>query len=51
MTQSAVALLALTLFAARRLFESYGLVLEEWGKARTDWVTLREYPPANVELA
>jgi HAD superfamily phosphoserine phosphatase-like hydrolase len=28
----------------RQLFASYGLVLQEWDKARTDWVTLREYP-------
>ncbi len=28
----------------RRLFESYGLVMQEWDKARTDWVTFREYP-------
>jgi len=35
----------------RRLFESYGLVLQEWDKARTDWVTVREYPPGNVGLA
>ncbi len=34
----------------RRLFESYGLVLQEWDKARTDWVTVRESPPAGVEL-
>jgi 2-hydroxy-3-keto-5-methylthiopentenyl-1-phosphate phosphatase len=25
----------------RALFASHGLVLQEWGKARTDWVTLR----------
>lgn len=25
----------------RRLFASHGLVLQEWDKARTDWVTLR----------
>jgi 2-hydroxy-3-keto-5-methylthiopentenyl-1-phosphate phosphatase len=25
----------------RELFASHGLVLQEWGKARTDWVTLR----------
>ena len=25
----------------RQLFASHGLVLQEWGKARTDWVTLR----------
>ena len=35
----------------RRLFESYGLVLQEWDKARTDWVTVREYPQVNVGLA
>jgi 2-hydroxy-3-keto-5-methylthiopentenyl-1-phosphate phosphatase len=27
----------------RRLFESFGLVLQEWDKARTDWVTFREH--------
>src|SRR5206468_801939 len=26
----------------RELFESYGLVVQEWDKARTDWVTIRE---------
>jgi len=26
----------------RQLFTSHGLVLQEWDKARTDWVTLRE---------
>jgi phosphoserine phosphatase len=30
--------------AIRRLFESYGLTLHEWEKARTDWVTVRELP-------
>jgi len=29
----------------RALFESHGLTLQEWEKARTDWVTLRERPP------
>jgi 2-hydroxy-3-keto-5-methylthiopentenyl-1-phosphate phosphatase len=28
----------------RQLFASHGLVLQEWDKARTDWVTLRESP-------
>jgi 2-hydroxy-3-keto-5-methylthiopentenyl-1-phosphate phosphatase len=28
----------------RRLFESSGLVLQEWDKARTDWLTIRETP-------
>ena len=32
----------------RQLFASYGLVLQEWTKARTDWVTLRECPQAGV---
>ena len=30
--------------AIRELFESYGLTLHEWEKARTDWVTVRERP-------
>jgi HAD superfamily phosphoserine phosphatase-like hydrolase len=33
----------------RDLFESYGLVLREWDKVRTDWVTLREDPSRGVE--
>jgi 2-hydroxy-3-keto-5-methylthiopentenyl-1-phosphate phosphatase len=32
----------------RQLFASHGRVLQEWDKARTDWVTLREYPDAGV---
>jgi HAD superfamily phosphoserine phosphatase-like hydrolase len=28
----------------RQLFASHGLVLQEWDKARTDWVTVRAYP-------
>ena len=32
--------------AIRALFESYGLTLQEWEKAHTDWLTLRELPPA-----
>jgi len=28
----------------RELFESYGLIVQEWDKARTDWVTIREDP-------
>jgi hypothetical protein len=27
----------------RQLFASHGLVLQEWDKARTDWVTVRAY--------
>jgi hypothetical protein len=30
----------------RRLFESYGLVLQEWDKARTDWLTVCEHSVA-----
>jgi HAD superfamily phosphoserine phosphatase-like hydrolase len=26
----------------RRLFDSYGLIVQEWDKARTDWMTIRE---------
>jgi HAD superfamily phosphoserine phosphatase-like hydrolase len=32
----------------RHLFASYGLILQEWNKARTDWVTLRECPDASA---
>ncbi len=32
----------------RQLFASHGLVLQEWDKARTDWVTLRDYSEAGV---
>jgi len=32
----------------RQLFAFHGLVLQEWNKARTDWVTLRECPDASV---
>lgn len=34
----------------RGLFESYGLVLQEWDKARTDWVTVEAYPLTSVEV-
>jgi hypothetical protein len=29
----------------RRLFESYGLVVQEWERARTDWMTIRSAVP------
>ena len=32
----------------RQLFASNGLVLQEWNKARTDWVTVRDCPDASV---
>ncbi|HXF05647.1 MAG TPA: haloacid dehalogenase-like hydrolase [Blastocatellia bacterium] len=28
----------------RALFESQGLLIQEWGKVRTDWLTIRESP-------
>ncbi len=31
----------------RTVFETYGLTLQEWEKARTDWVTVRETPPGD----
>ncbi len=34
----------------RRLFATYGLTLQEWDKARTDWVTVREYPEAGAAV-
>jgi 2-hydroxy-3-keto-5-methylthiopentenyl-1-phosphate phosphatase len=33
----------------RHLFESDGRILQEWDKARTDWVTIREASPPAVE--
>ncbi len=35
----------------RRLFESYGLMLRAWEKARTDWLTVREQLAAGVGSA
>jgi phosphoserine phosphatase len=37
--------------AIRALFETYGLTLHEWEKARTDWVTVRELPPPSPGAA
>jgi 2-hydroxy-3-keto-5-methylthiopentenyl-1-phosphate phosphatase len=34
----------------RELFESYGLVLQEWDRARTDWVTVGPFSVANAEV-
>jgi 2-hydroxy-3-keto-5-methylthiopentenyl-1-phosphate phosphatase len=33
----------------RQLFEGYGLIVQEWDKARTDWLTIREYLEAGVD--
>src|SRR3984893_12990723 len=32
----------------RQLFASHGLVLQEWDRARTDWVPLRAFPEVGV---
>jgi 2-hydroxy-3-keto-5-methylthiopentenyl-1-phosphate phosphatase len=34
----------------RELFESYGLVLQEWDKTQTDWLTISGSPVAGLEL-
>jgi 2-hydroxy-3-keto-5-methylthiopentenyl-1-phosphate phosphatase len=34
----------------RELFESYGLVLQEWDKSQTDWLTISGSPIAGLEL-
>jgi HAD superfamily phosphoserine phosphatase-like hydrolase len=39
-------------FRIREFFESYGLLIQEWDRVRTDWLTLRpavENPPADVK--
>jgi hypothetical protein len=35
----------------RQLFASHGLVLQEWDKARTDWVTVCAYPLVDADVA
>jgi 2-hydroxy-3-keto-5-methylthiopentenyl-1-phosphate phosphatase len=35
----------------RQLFGSYGLIFQEWDKARTDWVTIRESGPATSAVS
>ena len=34
----------------RQLFAAHGLILQEWDKARTDWVTLRAYPDLGARV-
>ncbi|OLC15152.1 MAG: haloacid dehalogenase [Candidatus Rokubacteria bacterium 13_1_40CM_69_27] len=34
----------------RQLFEAHGLILQEWGRARTDWLTIRDHPPAGMDV-
>jgi hypothetical protein len=29
----------------RLLFESHGMLIQEWDKVRTDWLTISEIPP------
>jgi hypothetical protein len=35
----------------RALFEAHGLLIHEWDKVRTDWLTIRESLPSAVEEA
>jgi HAD superfamily phosphoserine phosphatase-like hydrolase len=35
----------------RAFFESYGVMIQEWDRVRTDWLTLRAASPAEVEAA
>jgi len=35
----------------RAFFESYGVMIQEWDRVRTDWLTLRAAIPAEVEAA
>jgi len=34
--------------AIRSLFEAHGLMIEEWDKVRTDWLTVREEPSPDI---
>ena len=33
--------------AIRRLFERHGLMIQEWERVRTDWLTIRDVPPGD----
>jgi HAD superfamily phosphoserine phosphatase-like hydrolase len=35
----------------RAFFESYGVMIQEWDRVRTDWLTLRAASPAEAEAA
>lgn len=35
----------------REFFESYGLLIQEWERARTDWLTLRPVIPEAASAA
>jgi hypothetical protein len=35
----------------RVFFESYGVMIQEWDRVRTDWLTLRAASLAEVEAA
>jgi hypothetical protein len=35
----------------RAFFESYGVMIQEWDRVRTDWLTLRAASLAEVEAA
>ena len=34
----------------RDLFGAHGLILQEWGRARTDWLTIRDHLPVGPEV-
>jgi hypothetical protein len=35
----------------REFFESYGVLIQEWDRTRTDWLTLRMAESCNPEVA
>ena len=35
----------------RQFFESYGIMIQEWDRVRTDWLTLRQVPVETTEAA
>lgn len=35
----------------RQFFEAYGIMIQEWDRVRTDWLTLRVATPANADAA
>jgi predicted HAD superfamily phosphohydrolase len=35
----------------RTFFESYGVMIQEWDRVRTDWLTLRSVAPETMEAA
>jgi hypothetical protein len=35
----------------RQFFESFGIMIQEWDRVRTDWLTLRPVPVESAEAA